>query len=67
MTISKIVTFHGKTYTNGFPFSNGIPFTSRLKAVRKKRTASGTHSNDQWNPFVTRSVAVRFTRLTESR
>ena len=30
------VTFHGKTYTNGFPFSNGIPFTSRLEAVRKQ-------------------------------
>ena len=29
-------TFHGKTYTNGFPFSNGIPFTSRLEAVRKQ-------------------------------
>ena len=30
------MTFHGKTYTNDFPFSNGIPFRSRSEAVRKK-------------------------------
>ena len=38
----KTVTFHGKTYTNGFPFSNGIPFTSHLEAVRKKFTSVRT-------------------------
>ena len=30
------VTFHAKTYFNGFPFSNGIPFRGRFKAVSKK-------------------------------
>ena len=36
MDLGTHVTFHGKMYTNGFPFSNGIPFTSCLEAVRKK-------------------------------
>ena len=28
-----IVTFHAKTYYNGFPFSNGIRFRTRLKEI----------------------------------
>ena len=30
------VTFHRKTYTNGFLFSNGIQFTICLEVVRKE-------------------------------
>ena len=57
------VTFHGKTYTNDFPFSNGIPFTSRLEVVRKKfasvRTTWVTRSKKvciRSNGLITRSV-----------
>ena len=31
------MTFHGKTYTNGFPFLNGSPFTQAVwKPLAKK-------------------------------
>ena len=57
------MTFHGKTYPNGFLFSNGIPFTSRLEAVRKKfasvRTTWVIHSKKvciRSNGLITRSV-----------
>ena len=50
----KFVTFHGKTYTNDFPFSNGIPFTSCLEAVCQKNCI---RSNNLGHPF--KNICIR--------
>ena len=62
-----------RTVLNGLVTGSQI-FTSRSEILTSRSNGLVirseyliTRSNDQWNPFVTRSVAVRFTRLTESR